>query len=290
MEHVLSVTVGIVLDGLAYGMILFIISVGLSVTMGLMGFVNLAHGAFAMAGGYVAVSLMAVLGVPFLLALVIAAVLVGAVSVLFERLLYAPLYEADELDQVLLTIGLVFMAIAAFTFAYGPVPQSIHVPAYLSGSISLGFRTFAAYRLFMLLLGAVLVMALWLGFERTSLGAKVRAAVDNPRMAQSVGIDVGRLFTLTFALGSALAALGGGLAVNLVGLTPSFAIQYLVFFLIVVAVGGAGSIRGTLAAALVLGVTDTAGKYLYPAAGGFFIYAATIVLLLIKPAGLYGRE
>ncbi len=290
MEHILSIAVGIILDGLAYGMILFVISVGLSVTMGLMGFVNLAHGAFAMAGGYVTVGVMAAFGLPFLLALVVASMLVGAVSVLFERLLYAKLYQTDELDQVLLTIGLVFMAIAAFTFIYGPTPQSIHVPDYLNGSVDLGFRTFAAYRLFMLVLGTALVLALWFGFERTSLGAKIRAAVDNRRMAQSVGIDVDWLFTLTFALGSALAALGGGLAVNLVGLTPSFAIQYLVFFLIVVAVGGAGSIRGTLVAALVLGVIDTAGKYLYPAGGGFFIYAATIVLLLMKPAGLYGRD
>jgi branched-chain amino acid transport system permease protein len=290
VQHVLSVAVGILLSGLAYGMILFIVSVGLSVTMGLMGFVNLAHGAFAMAGGYVAVSVMKEFGVPFLAALAVAFVVVGAASVLFERLLYARLYRADELDQVLFTIGLVFMSIPAFTFVYGPAPQSIRVPAYLTGSVSLGFRTLASYHLFIIVVGAAVVAALWLGFERSSLGARIRAAVDNRRMAQSVGIDVDRLFTLTFALGSGLAALGGGLAVNLVGLTPSFAIQYLVFFLIVVAVGGLGSIKGTVVAALVLGITDTAGKYLFPAGGAFFIYAATIVLLLIKPAGLYGRQ
>jgi branched-chain amino acid transport system permease protein len=290
MEHVLSVGVGILLDGLAYGMVLFIVSVGLSVTMGLMGFVNLAHGAFAMAGGYVTVSLMSRLGMPFELALVCAFVLVGAASVPFERMLYARLYRASELDQVLLTIGLVFMAIAAFTYAYGPAPQAIRVPRYLSGSVDFGFRTFAAYRLFMVGVGALMMGALWYGVERTSLGARIRAAVDSRRMAQSVGIDVDRLFTLTFALGSGLAALGGGLAVNLTGLTPTFAIQYLVFFLIVVAVGGAGSIKGTVVAALVLGITDNAGKYLFPAGGAFFIYAATIALLLAKPAGLYGRE
>ena len=290
MEHVLSVGIGILLDGLAYGMVLFIVSVGLSVTMGLMGFANLAHGAFAMAGGYVTVSLMSRLGMPFELALAGAFILVGAASVVFERLLYARLYRASELDQVLLTIGLVFMAIAAFTYVYGPAPQAIRVPHYLSGSVDFGFRTFAAYRLFMVVVGALMIGVLWYGFERTSLGARIRAAVDNRRMAQSVGIDVDRLFTLTFALGSGLAALGGGLAVNLTGLTPTFAIQYLVFFLIVVAVGGAGSIKGTVVAALVLGITDNAGKYLFPAGGAFFIYAATIALLLVKPAGLYGRE
>jgi branched-chain amino acid transport system permease protein len=290
LEHFLSIGVGILLDGLAYGMVLFVISVGLSVTMGLMGFVNLAHGAFAMAGGYVTVSLMSRLGVPFELALAGAFVLVGAASVAFERVLYARLYRAGELDQVLLTIGLVFMAIAAFTYVYGPSPQPIKVPHYLTGSVDLGFRTLAAYRVFMVALGAVMVAALWYGFERTSLGAMIRAAVDNRRMAQSIGIDVDRLFSLAFALGSGLAALGGGLAVNLMGLTPTFAIQYLVFFLIVVAVGGPGSIKGTVVAALVLGITDNAGKYLYPDGGAFFIYAATIALLLLKPAGLYGRE
>ncbi|MDA8109093.1 MAG: branched-chain amino acid ABC transporter permease [Betaproteobacteria bacterium] len=290
MQHVLNVAVGLLLDGLAYGMILFIISVGLSVTMGLMGFVNLAHGAFAMAGGYVTVTLMSALGVPFLPALAGAFVIVGAASVAFERLLYARLYRANELDQVLFSIGLVFMAIAAFTYFYGPAPRPIRVPAYLSGSVDLGFRTLPAYRVFMVAVGAALVAALWFGFERTSLGAKIRAAVDNRHMAQSVGIHVDRLFTMTFALGSGLAALGGGLAVNLLGLTPTFAIQYLVFFLIVVAVGGLGSIRGAVVAALVLGITDNAGKYLYPAGGAFFIYAATIALLLLRPAGLYGRD
>jgi branched-chain amino acid transport system permease protein len=288
--QVLNAAAGIVLDGVAYGMILFIISVGLSVTMGLMGFVNLAHGAFAMAGGYATASLMQGLGLPFLPALVLGALLVGLASVPLERLLYARLYRAGELDQVLLTIGLVFMAIATFTFFYGPAPRPLQVPAFLRGSVDLGFRSLAAYRLFMVLVGAALMAALWIAFERTRLGAMIRAAVDNRRMAQSVGIDVDRLFTLTFAVGSGLAALGGGLAVNIVGLTPTFATQYLVFFLIVVAVGGAGSVKGAVVASLLLGITDHAGKYLYPDGGAFFLYAATIALLVARPAGLYGRE
>src|SRR5208282_2550393 len=233
-------------------MILFVISVGLSVTMGLMGFVNLAHGAFAMAGGYLTVSLTVRHGVPFLLALAVAFMVVGGASIVIERLLYRRLYGAGELDQVLLTIGLTFMAVAGYTFFYGPVPQPVKVPSYLEGQIDLGIRVFPGYRVFMIAVGAALIAGLWYGFERTSLGARIRAAVDNRRMAQSIGIDVDRLFTLTFALGSGLAALGGGLAVNLIGLTPSFAVQYLVLFLIVVAVGGLGSIKGTVLAALVL--------------------------------------
>jgi branched-chain amino acid transport system permease protein len=282
--------VSILFDGLAYAMFLFIVSVGLSITMGLMGFVNLAHGAFAMAGGYLVVTLTRSLDVGFVPSLVIASVVVGAVSALFERTLYRRLYKATDLDQVLLTIGLAFMAIATYTYFYGPIPKSVPLPDWLEGDVDLGFRAFPSYRAFLIILGGALIAALWYAFERTNLGAKIRAAVDNRRMAQSVGINVDRLFTLTFAVGSGLAALGGGLAIQLFGLNPSFAVIYLVLFLVVVAVGGMGSLKGTLIAALLVGITDTAGKYLYSDAGGFFIYAIVVIVLLIRPAGLYGRE
>ncbi len=290
MSPLINTIISILFDGVAYAMFLFIISVGLSVTMGLMGFVNLAHGAFAMAGGYLVLTATQAWGVPFLGSLAITFVVVGCVSVIFERALYAHLYGAGDLDQVLMTIGLTFMAIAVYTFFYGPLPQSIQVPGYLAGEVHLGARSFPTYRVFLIAVGAVLVAALWYGFERTNIGARIRAAVDNRRMAQSVGIDVDRLFIFTFAVGSGLAALGGGLAIQLLGLNPSFAVVYLVFFLLVVAVGGSGSMWGTLAGALVLGISDTAGKYLYADAGGFFIYAVAVLILLIKPAGLYGRE
>jgi branched-chain amino acid transport system permease protein len=284
------IAVSILFDGLAYAMFLFITSVGLSVTMGLMGFVNLAHGAFAMAGGYVVVSLTRNLGIDFVSSLLIASVAVGAVSVVFERGLYRRLYKATDLEQVLLTIGIAFMAIATATYLYGPIPKSVPLPAWLQGDINLGFRTFPSYRAFLVVLGVVLISVLWYAFERTNIGAKIRAAVDNRRMAESVGINVDLLFTLTFAVGSGLAALGGGLAIQLFGLSPSFAVLYLVLFLIVVAIGGLGSLKGTLLAALVVGIVDTGGKYMLAEAGGFFIYAITIVVLLIKPAGFFGRE
>jgi branched-chain amino acid transport system permease protein len=290
LSPVANTIVSILFDGLAWAMFLFIISVGLSVTMGLMGIVNLAHGAFAMAGGYLVLTATASWGVPFLASLIVTFLVIGCVSVIFERTLYAQLYGAGELDQVLLTIGLAFMAIATFTYFYGPLPQAIHVPDYLSGEVRLGTRSFPTYRVFLIVVGAALIAVLWYGFERTNIGAKIRASVDNRRMAQSVGIDVDRLFTITFAVGSGLAALGGGLAIQLLGLTPSFAIIYLVFFLLVVSVGGSGSVWGTLAGALVLGVSDTAGKYLFADAGSFCIYAVAVLILLIKPAGLYGRE
>jgi branched-chain amino acid transport system permease protein len=285
-----NIVVSILFEGLAYAMFLFIVSVGLSVTMGLMGFVNLAHGAFAMAGGYLVLTAMRSWDMPFFAALALTFVVVGAASVVFERVFYARLYKATELDQVLLTIGLAFMAIATYTYIYGPRPQSIVLPSYLTGQVDIASRTFPAYRVFVIAVGAALTAALWYAFERTNIGAKIRAAVDNRRMAQSIGIDVDWLFTLTFAVGSGLAALGGGLAIDLFGLTPSFAVLYLVFFLLVVAVGGLGSLKGTLAAAILLGVCDTAGKYIYAGAGGFIIYAVAMLILLIKPAGLYGRE
>ena len=290
MPHVLTIAVSILFDGLAYAMFLFITSVGLSVTMGLMGFVNLAHGAFAMAGGYIVVSLTRSLGIDFVPSLLISAVIVAVASVPFERGLYRRLYKSTDLEQLLLTIGLAFMAIAAFTYFYGPIPKSVPLPHWLEGDVNLGFRSFPTYRAFLILIGAILITILWYAFERTNIGAKIRAAVDNRRMAESVGINVDRLFTLTFALGSGLAALGGGFAIQLFGLTPYFAVLYLVLFLIVVAVGGLGSLKGTLLAALVIGIIDTGGKYMFPQAGNFFIYAITVIVLLIKPAGFYGRE
>jgi branched-chain amino acid transport system permease protein len=292
-----NAVLSILFDGVAYAMLLFIISVGFSITMGLMGFVNLAHGAFAMAGGYVVVSAMNVFGLPFLAALLAAFIVVGAASVVLERLLYAPLYRASELDQTLLSIGIVFMSMALVTFAYGPNPPSIQLPEWLRGQLDLGVRTVPTYRAFIIGAGLVFVAVIWLIFERTLLvarcsllGARIRAAVDSRTMAQSVGINVDRLFMAIFAFGSGMAALGGGLAIEVIGVSPSFAISYLVFFLIIVAVGGLGSLRGAFVAALLLGIVDTAGKYLWPQSGAFIIYVVTVAVLLVRPDGLFGKS
>jgi len=289
MDRTLAITVSILFLGTAYAMVLYIISVGLSVTMGLMGFQNLAHGVFAMAGGYVATRSMADLGVPFLLALVLAFVLVALISVAFERLLYSRLYGASELEQVLFSIGLAFMAIAAAKFMFGPLSQRMDVPDYLKGRIELWGREFPTYRAFLIAAGTAIVAALWLGIERTNFGAQVRAAVDNRRMAQSLGINTQRLFTLTFALGSGLAGLGGALGADILPIEPGYPLRFLVYFLIVVAVGGLGSLRGPFVAALLLGIGDSACTILVPQIGAFFVYAATLVLLLLRPQGLFGR-
>jgi branched-chain amino acid transport system permease protein len=289
IHTLLSAAVSILFLGLAYGMILYIVSVGLSVTMGLMGFVNLAHGVFAMLGGYVTVTLMNRWHVPFGFALLAAFLAVAALSVVLERSLYARLYDAGELEQVLFTIGLVFMAVAVVRKLWGPLPQPIAVPAMLSGEIDLGFRHFPTYRSFLIAFSLALSLMLWLGLERTRFGAMLRAAVDNRRMAESLGINTRRLFTLSFALGSGLAALGGGLGADILAIYPGYAMEYLVYFLMVVAVGGLGSIKGPFIAALLLGIGDTACKYLVPQLGAFFIYLAMIGLLLWRPAGLFGR-
>lgn len=280
----------ILLGGLAAGMVLFVVSVGLSVTMGLMGFVNLAHGGFAMLGGYAVVLAMRHWGLPFLAALALGFMAVAAVSVLLERTLYARLYRAAELDQVLFTIGLVFVMIAAVTLAVGPESQTVLLPEWLRGQTDLGFMRYRTYSLALIAFGTVLMAALWLGFERTRIGARIRAAVDNRRMAESLGVDVGRLFTLTFALGSGMAAVGGGIGAEILGLDPQYPLRYLAYFLIVVAVGGLGRVSGVFLAALLIGVLDFALKIYFPKGGTMFIYALTLVFLLARPQGIFGRS
>jgi len=282
--------ISIALGGIASGMVLFIVSVGLSVTMGLMGFVNLAHGGFAMLGGYVIVYAMDAWGLPFFAALAIGFVAIAAISIVLERLLYARLYRASELDQVLFTIGLVFVMIAAITLGIGPETQALVLPEWLHGQTDLGFIEYRTYSLMVIVAGTLLAIGLWLGFERTRFGAQIRAAVDNRRMAQSLGVDVSKLFTITFAFGSGLAAVGGGLGAEILGLDPQYPLRYLVYFLIVVSVGGLGRVSGVFLAAVLIGILDFVLKLYYPKGGTLFIYAFTLVVLLLRPQGLFGRR
>ena len=289
MQELLGSIVSVAFHGTAYGMILYVISVGLSVTMGLMGFVNLAHGVFAMAGGYILTASLSKFGIPFPLALFLSFALVAIGSVLLERLLYSRLYGAGELEQVLFTIGMIFISVAVARMIFGTLQQPVVLPEYLKGQYSLFGRDFPTYRVFLIAFSACMIAALWFGVERTRWGAMVRAAVDNRGMAQSIGINTKLLFTLTFSLGSGLAGMGGALGAEIVAIQPTYPFEQLVYFLIVVSVGGLGSLRGTFIAALLIGVTDTACKYWVPQFGAFFIYFATIGLLLWKPAGLFGR-
>lgn len=280
----------VLFNGVAYGMLLFIMSVGLSVTMGMMNFVNLAQASFSMLGGYVMVAVTQQLGLPFLVSLPIAFVVVGIGSLVLERLVFRYFYGTDDLTQVLLTIGLIFMSIAIVTYFWGGTYQQVTVPPWLTGQQDvLGF-TLERYRMFLVIVGAILAIVLIFGLERTKFGAIVRACVDNGRVARACGLNTDLVFAVTFAIGGGLAGLAGALSANLLGIDPNFPLRYLVYLLIVVSVGGMGTISGTLIAALLLGVADVAGKYYAPQIGGFLIYAITVAVMLWRPHGLLGRR
>jgi branched-chain amino acid transport system permease protein len=281
---------GVLFDGFAYGMLLFLMSVGLSVTLGMMNFVNLAHCSFAMLGGYVAITLMNALGWPFLATLPAAFIAAAAASIVLERIFFRRFYNSSDLDQCLLTIGIVFMSIATAAYIYGTDQQPMQLPPYLRGSIAFMGLDLAVYRLFLIATALLITVVLVVMVEATRFGAQVRAAVNNQRMARGLGINVDGLFAVTFALGSGLAGLGGALAIAMLGLDPQFALTYLIYVLIVVSVGGLGSISGSFAAAMLLGFSDMAGKYYVPSISAFLIYLVMIVLLMWRPAGLFGRR
>jgi branched-chain amino acid transport system permease protein len=250
----------------------------------------LAHCSFAMLGGYVTVTLMNGFGWPFFATLPLAFAAAALTSVVFERVLYRRLYRASELDQCLLTIGIVFVSVAAAAYMFGTVQQPVQLPSYLRRTVSVLGLNFAAYRLFLVATGLLITLALVAALEYTRFGATVRAAVDNQRMARGLGINVDGVFAVTFALGSGLAGLGGALAIEIVGLDPAFGFTYLVYVLIVVSVGGLGSIGGSFAAAALLGISDVAGKYYVPQLGAFLIYLVMVGLLMWRPTGLFGRR
>jgi branched-chain amino acid transport system permease protein len=281
--------VQVLFDGLAFGMLLFVMSVGLSVTLGMMRFVNLAHGSFAMLGGYVTTTLMKDAGWPFLETLPAAFVLTAIVSVFFERFVFRRMYTAKELDQVLFTVGVVFMSIAAAAYVWGPELQNFSLPDNLTRYRQVGPFSFGTYGAILLAIGAAITVAIFFGLERTRFGAMIRASVDDRRVALGMGIDVNRVFAITFAIGSGLAGLGGALGINSLGLDPSFPIEYLVYFLIVVSIGGGGSVKGALAASLLLGLSDSAGKFYVPYTGAFMIYVVMLLVMLWRPDGLFGR-
>jgi branched-chain amino acid transport system permease protein len=281
-------------DGIAYGMLLFVLALGLAVTMGLMNFINLAHGAFAMAGGYILIVLMQRHDWPFLACLPVAFVLTALAGALLERTLYRPMYGKPHLDQVLFSIGLTFMAVASVDWLVGSSPQTVQLPDWLrvrfefgAGAWQLGM---GAYRLFIIVVCVALALGLQAILARTRFGSRLRAAVDDPRVAAGLGIPVNRVFLVTFAVGSGLAGLGGALGADILGLDPTFPLKFMVYFLIVVAVGGTSSITGPLVASLALGIADVMGKYYVPRLGAFIVYVLMIAILLWRPQGLFSRQ
>ncbi|MEQ8346508.1 MAG: branched-chain amino acid ABC transporter permease [Sneathiellaceae bacterium] len=280
----------ILLYGTSYGLILFIIAIGLVITMGLMRVMNLAHGAFAAIGGYLAVGLMAEAGLSFVPAVLLAVIAVVLLSVVLERLVFSSLYGANELDQVLMTIGVNFIVIGLITIVFGPNVYPVQLPEALRGSVDLGIRDFEIYRLFVIAVGLVVVLGLWMLFDRTSFGAKLRAAVDNPSMTGVIGINVSGIFVVAFGLGSGLAALGGAIGAAMLPLEPYYPMKYLVLVLVVVALSGFGNMKASLAVAVLVGIADTAGRFLVPDFGGFVIYIVLVVLMVVRPQGLFARR
>lgn len=277
-------------DGIAYGMLLFVLAVGLAVTMGLMNFINLAHGSFAMAGGYVTVLLMQRYDVPFLVCLPLAFIVPALLGAVLERTLYRPLYDKPHLDQVLFSIGLAFMSVAAVDFYVGSTQQIMQLPEWLKGRTEIGSLGMGHYRLFIIAVCAALTIGLQYILAKTRFGSRLRASVDDQRVAAGMGINVNVVFLSTFAFGSGLAGLGGALGAEVLGLDPTFPLKFMIYFLIVVAVGGTSSITGPLLAALLLGIADVAGKYYIPKMGGFIVYSLMIAILLWKPHGLFVRQ
>lgn len=276
-------------DGLAYGMLLFVLSCGLAVTLGLMNFINLAHGAFAMAGGYVTVLLTNGMGVPFLLTLPIAFVVAAVLGLVLERLLYVHMYDKSHLDQVLFTIGLVFVSVAGIDYVMGSQQQILTLPSFLRGRVEVAGVGIGIYRAFLILVCGLLAIALQLALTHTRFGSRLRAAVDDRRVARGLGIRVNAIFALTFAAGSGLAGLGGALGAEILGLDPTFPLKFMVYFLIVVSVGGTSSMMGPLAASILLGIADVFGKYYVPGLGGFVIYIVLVAVLVLRPQGLFAR-
>ena len=276
-------------DGIAYGMLLFVLAVGLAVTLGLMNFINLAHGAFAMAGGYITVLAMNRLGVPFLVCLPLAFLGAALLGAALEPLLYRRMYARPHLDQVLFSIGLVFIAVTAVDYFVGSMQQNIQVPAWLQGRFDISWVGIGKYRLFIIVVCAALTLALQWVLSRTRFGSQLRASVDDRRVAGGLGLNVNRIFLLTFAVGSGLAGLGGALGAEVLGLDPSFPLKFMIYFLIVCSVGGTTTITGPLLAALLLGIADVMGKYYAPKLGAFVVYTLMIVILLVRPQGLFVR-
>jgi branched-chain amino acid transport system permease protein len=279
----------ILFDGVAYGMLLFVLACGLAVTLGLMNFVNLAHGAFAMAGGYVSALMLNRWGVPFIATLPFAFIIPAVLGLVLERTLYVHLYGRSHLDQVLFSIGLVFMSVAAVDYLVGSQQQFIRLPSWLQGRVEIAGVQVGLYRSFIIAICAVLVVGLQLVLTRTRFGSRLRAAVDDPRVARGLGINVSTIFAVTFAVGSGLAGLGGALGAEILGLDPTFPLKFMIYFLIVVTVGGTSGIVGPFIASLILGIADVAGKYYVPSFGAFVIYTLMILVLVLRPQGLFAR-
>ena len=276
------------LNGLSYGVLLFLLSVGLTLIFGMLDVINLAHGSFYMLGAYAGLATLAVTG-NFWLAVLAAPLAVGLIGALMERVCLRPLYRRSPLDQVLLTFGFIYLFEDVVKWIWGGKIRSIPPPEVFSGSVSFFGATVPSYRLFMIVFGLAMAMALWLLIERTRLGAIIRAGVFDAEMAAGMGINIDRVFTGVFAFGAALGGLSGVIAGPIQSASPPMGAGILIPALIVVVVGGLGSLKGSLVGSLIIGQAETFGKAWLPGSSMVIIYVVMALVVLFRPQGLFGR-
>ena len=279
---------GQALNGLSYGVLLFLLSVGLTLIFGMLDVINLAHGSFYMLGAYAGLATIAATG-NFWLALIVAPVVVGAIGAVMERLVLRPLYQRSPLDQVLLTFGFIYLFEDLVKWIWGGRIRSIPPPELFSGSVTILGATIPSYRLFVIAFGFVMALALWLLIERTRLGSIIRAGVFDAEMTAGMGINIPLVFTGVFAFGAALGGLSGVIAGPIQSASPPMGAGILVPALIVVVVGGLGSLKGSLAGSLIIGQAETFGKAWLPGASMMMIYLVMALIVLLRPQGLFGR-
>jgi branched-subunit amino acid ABC-type transport system permease component len=272
------------LNGLVYSMLLFVLALGLSMTFGLLRFVNLAHGSFFLLGAYVGLTVMSRTG-SFILAALAGGLTAGAIGFLLERLSLRHFYRRSDLDQVILSFGFALVFVDVAKMIWGRDVHSLNAPSWLSGSVTIGAMTYPTYRLALIAIGVALFVAVWFAIERTRAGALVRASVADRDMVSGIGFDVRALFTLVFAFGALLAGLGGVLAAPITGIYQGLDFEVLITTLIVVVVGGLGSISGAFWASILIGVADTYGRALIPETASFLIFGVMALVLLVRSWG-----
>jgi branched-subunit amino acid ABC-type transport system permease component len=276
------------LNGLVFSLLLFLMAAGLSLILGLMDVVNLAHGGFYLFGGYIGLSMIRWLG-NFWLALLVAPLVAGGVGLLLQ-ILFLRRLQSRHLDQVLFTFGLALIASDLIRWNWGAYVESVPPPPQLSGAVILLGNQFPIYRLSLIVFGALMAAALLLLMERTRIGAMVRAGVSDSEMVSGLGIDIGLVFAGVFALGTGLAALAGVAAGPITSLYPGLDFEILILALVVVVIGGMGTLRGALLGALLVGMTDSLGKAIIPEFSLFVIFALMALVLLVRPQGLLGQR
>ncbi len=276
------------LNGVAYGMLLFLLAAGLSLIYGLMKILNLTHGSFYLVGGYIGLSVMQLTG-SFVLALIVAAAAMALIGAAIERF-FLRRFHLDDLPQTLLTFGFLFIFADLSLWIWGGDPLMAPQPRLFAGSIAMGDFAYPVYRFFLIAVGLVIAGGLWWFQEHTRLGTMLRAGVDDSEIARALGINVSLLFTLVFAAGAALAALGGVLAGPVLSLYPGGDFDALILAFVVVIVGGLGSLRGALAGSLLVGILDDFGKAFFPEFALFTVFVPMAVILVVRPTGLFGRQ